>query len=183
MRIVGGEFRGRRLSGPKGEATRPTSDKVREALFSILGDVEGLRLLDLFSGTGAVALEALSRGAAGAVAVERDRKMLGVIGANAESVLGSGDHRLELRAGDAIRQLGAGQMGQFDLVFVDPPYRDAERLAPQLAELLPAVLAPGARVVTESDRRAPLDLSRSGLAQVSEHRYGDTLLRTLKTDE
>jgi 16S rRNA (guanine966-N2)-methyltransferase len=183
MRIVGGEFRGRRLAGPKGEAARPTSDKVREALFSILGDVEGLRMLDLFAGTGAVALEALSRGADRAVAVERDRKMLSVIRANAETVLGADAGRLEVVTGDALKQLAAGHLGRFDLVFIDPPYRDAERLGPQLTELLPSVLTGAATVVTESDRRTALDLSGSGLAQVSEHRYGDTLLRTLKSDE
>lgn len=183
MRIVGGEFRGRRLTGPKGEAARPTSDKVREALFSILGDVAELRVLDLFAGTGAVALEALSRGAAQAVAVERDRRMLEVIRANTEAVLGADAGRLLVLQGDAVKRLAGGQLEDFDLVFIDPPYREAERISAQLAASIGSALSPEARVVTESDRRNPLDLSGSGLAQVSEHRYGDTLLRVLKSDE
>lgn len=175
MRIVAGEFKGRRLAGPEGKAARPTSDKVREALFSILGDVSGQRVLDLFAGTGAVGLEAISRGASEAVLVERDRRMASVIGKNLADALGAADQRARLVRGDAIKFLAAGE--QFDLVFVDPPYAQAEELAPKLTAALPGVLAPGGTVVTESDRRQPLVLGESAFTLRSEHIYGDTLIR------
>lgn len=174
MRIVAGEFKGRRLSGPEGTAARPTSDKVREALFSILGDIEGMAVLDLFAGTGALAIEALSRGAGSAVLVERDHKMIGVARRNIEAT--AGPERARLVRGDALKQLGEGA-GKYDLVFVDPPYAHARSLAPRLSAALPAVLAPGARVVAESAAREPLDLSGGPLTLGSEHRYGDTLIR------
>lgn len=177
MRIVAGQFKGRRLAGPEGAATRPTSDKVREALFSILGDVDGARVLDLFAGTGALGLEALSRGASSAVLVERDRRMGGVARRNIESVLGSDQSAARLVGGDAIKFLAAAPAASFDLVFLDPPYAQSAVLAPKLAEDLPPVLAGGARVVVESDRRQPLELPESALSQRSEHRYGDTLIR------
>ena len=176
MRVVGGEFRGRRLDGPKGAGTRPTSDKVREALFSILGDVDGARVLDLFAGTGALGIEAVSRGAAQAVLVERDRRMVDVAANNAQAVDGLGQ-RIKVLRGDAKRFLTDYADAPFDLAFIDPPYKDAERLAGELADLLPRVLTKTATVVTESDRRSPLELSENRFALRSEHRYGDTLIR------
>jgi 16S rRNA (guanine966-N2)-methyltransferase len=175
MRIVAGEFKGRRLAGPDGKATRPTSDKVREALFSILGDISNQRVLDLFAGTGAVGLEAISRGASEAVLVERDRRMASVIDRNIEDTTGGDDDRVKLVRGDAFKYLASAK--SFDLVFVDPPYSRAGDLAPKLTAVLPAVLAPGATVVTESDRREPLILSESAFTLRSEHIYGDTLIR------
>lgn len=175
MRIVAGEFKGRRLAGPEGKATRPTSDKVREALFSILGDISGQRVLDLFAGTGAVGLEAISRGAAEAVLVERDRRMASVIDRNIGDTAGSGDERVKLVHGDALKYLAGAD--PFDLVFVDPPYARAGDLAPKLTAALPAVLVSGATVVTESDRREPLVLGESAFSLRSEHNYGDTLIR------
>ncbi|MGH2958057.1 MAG: 16S rRNA (guanine(966)-N(2))-methyltransferase RsmD [Solirubrobacterales bacterium] len=175
MRIVAGEFKGRRLAGPDGKAARPTSDKVREALFSILGDISGDRVLDLFAGTGAVGIEAISRGAAECVLVERDRRMASVIERNVEETLGSEDNRAVLVRGDAFKYLANAR--PFDLVFVDPPYAEAADLAPKLTAALPSVLAPGARVVTESDRREPLVLGESAFTLCSEHSYGDTLIR------
>lgn len=175
MRIVAGEFKGRRLSGPDGKAARPTSDKVREALFSILGPIDDARVLDLFAGTGAVGIEAISRGAAEAVLVERDRRMAAVVDRNLSEILGEDDQRARLVRGDALKYLAGAN--DFDLVFLDPPYARAADLAPKLSELLPAALAPGATVVTESDRRTPLELSGSQLSTRSEHSYGDTLIR------
>lgn len=175
MRIVAGEFKGRRLAGPEGRAARPTSDKVREALFSILGPIDDARVLDLFAGTGAVGIEAISRGAGEAVLVERDRRMASVVERNLKEILGADDDRAKLVRGDGLKYL-AGASG-FDLVFLDPPYAKAEDLAPRLVALLPGALAPGATVVTESDRRSPLDLSGSELSTRSEHIYGDTLIR------
>jgi 16S rRNA (guanine(966)-N(2))-methyltransferase RsmD len=168
MRIVAGTHGGRRLVAPKGRDVRPTSDRVREALFSILGDrVAGARVLDLFAGTGALGLEAHSRGAAGATFVDRDTAP---VRANLEALgLTAAVHRR-----DALAFLAAtGE--RYDLVFLDPPYREAARLATRLADTLPAVLAPGALVVSESDRREPLDLPP--LETLDERRYGDTLIR------
>lgn len=177
MRIVAGEFKGRTLHGPDGKATRPTSDKVREALFSILGDVAGLRALDLFAGTGAVGIEAVSRGAESAVLVERDRRMIAVIEQNLSVTAGPEDDRITVLRGNALRFVGDYADAPFDLVFLDPPYADAPAIAPKLSDLLPRVLAPGATVATESDRRSPLVLDENAFPLRSEHRYGDTLLR------
>ena len=173
MRIVGGAWGGRRLQAPAGAATRPTSDRVREALFSILGGrVEDARVLDLFAGSGALGLEALSRGAATATFVDSAGPPVKALMANLRT-LGA---EAEVRRQDALRFLGSArsQGGVYDLVFLDPPYRLANRLGGRLSEELPPVLAPGATVVTESDRRDPLDLD---LPISDERRYGDTLIR------
>jgi 16S rRNA (guanine966-N2)-methyltransferase len=173
MRVIAGQWGGRRLQAPPGDATRPTSDRVREALFSILGDhVDGARVLDLFAGSGALGIEALSRGAAHATFVDSAPAAIRSLTANL-SALGAD---AEVRRADARRFLGAASANgrHYDLVFLDPPYRLAGRLGGELAAALPAVLAPGAMVVTESDRRAPLELE---LELIDERRYGDTLIR------
>jgi len=173
LRIVAGAWGGRRLQAPPGRATRPTGDRVREALFSILGPrVDGARVLDLFAGSGALGLEALSRGAAAATFVDTAPAAIAAVRANAEALGAAaeaqrGDARAYLRAASARRR-------QYDLVFLDPPYRMAGRLGSELSAALPAVLAPGALVVVESDRRAPLALD---LPLEDERRYGDTLIR------
>jgi 16S rRNA (guanine966-N2)-methyltransferase len=179
MRIVAGTLGGRRFTAPSGTDTRPTSDRVREALFSALGDVEGAVVLDLFAGSGALALEALSRGAARAVLVDDDARAAATIRKNFEA-LGVGSERATLRRRDALKALrDASEAGEsYDLVFLDPPYRLATGLGPDLADSLAPVLAPGARVIGESDRRTPLDLP--GLSTTFERRYGDTLLRIHK---
>jgi 16S rRNA (guanine966-N2)-methyltransferase len=173
MRVVAGAYRGRRLVAPPGDATRPTSDRVREALFSVLGaSVDGARVLDLFAGSGALGIEALSRGAAAAVFVDRAPEAIKAIRANLGALgIDAGVRRIEARA--ALRAASA-RAEAYDLVFLDPPYRRAAELGRELSEALPAVLAPGARVITESDRREPLELA---LALTDERRYGDTLIR------
>ena len=175
MRVIAGHYGGRRLQAPPGRATRPTSDRVREALFSVLGTrVEGARVLDLFAGSGALGIEALSRGAAEADFVEVAGPALRTLEANL-ATLGIA---ASVRRGDALRALRAASRAgrQYDLVFLDPPYRRAAHLARELSQALPAVLAPEALVVSESDRRAPLDLSPD-LPAFDERRYGDTLIR------
>jgi 16S rRNA (guanine966-N2)-methyltransferase len=166
MRVVAGEFKGRPLRAAGGTRTRPTADRVREALFSILGDVTGARVLDLFAGSGALGIEALSRGAASVTFVERDPRAVAAIRRNLDALGASA----ELVRGDALAFIRR-RRGPYDLVFVDPPYDSAARLAGPLAERLPAVLANGARVVTESDKREPLDLP---LRLARERVYGDT---------
>ena len=166
MRVVAGAFKGRRLSAPRGTRTRPTADRVREALFSMLGDVEGARVLDLFAGSGALGIEALSRGAACAVFVERDARAAAAIERNLAAV--GADARIARQ--DVSRFLGRDE-GPYDLVFCDPPYDSASRLAGTLAERLPALTSPDARIVTESDKRNPLLLP---FPLITERAYGDT---------
>jgi 16S rRNA (guanine966-N2)-methyltransferase len=146
---------------------------VREALFSILGDrVAGARVLDLFAGSGALGIEALSRGAAAATFVDSAPAAIRVVKANLQAL--SAD--AEVRRADARRFLDSASAAarQYDLVFLDPPYRLAASLGDALSAALPAVLAPGAAVVAESDRRTPLGLA---LPILDERRYGDTLIR------
>jgi len=161
------------LQAPRGRDTRPTPERVREALFSILADVEGARVLDLFAGSGALAVEALSRGAASATLVDSSRGAVAAIHRNVSSL----DLDAEVRRQDALRFLEGARAGarEYDLVFLDPPYRHATTLGRELSAALMPVLAPGARIVAESDRRAPLELRQ--LAHLDERRYGDTLIR------
>jgi 16S rRNA (guanine966-N2)-methyltransferase len=166
VRVVAGLYKGRRLHAPPGSGTRPTADRVREALFSILGDrVDGAAVLDLFAGSGALGIEALSRGAVSATFVDDAAGAVRAVKANLATLgITAPVHRA-----DATRWLRSAE-GQYDLVFLDPPYRDAARLGPELSPLLPAA----AIVVSESDRRAPLELL---LPLSDERRYGDTLIR------
>jgi 16S rRNA (guanine966-N2)-methyltransferase len=175
VRVVAGRFGGRRLQAPRGRDTRPTSDRVREALFAMLGPLEGERVLDLFAGSGALGIEALSRGAAAATLVERDARAIAVIRANLQALELAGDEaRVVHAAAHAALRDASARGDAYDLVLLDPPYRDAPALGRELSLALPAVLAPDARVVAESDRRAPLALE---LPVVRERRYGDTLIR------
>ncbi|MDP2711402.1 MAG: 16S rRNA (guanine(966)-N(2))-methyltransferase RsmD [Solirubrobacteraceae bacterium] len=173
MRVVAGLYGGRRLVTPAGRETRPTSDRVREALFSVLGpSVGGARVLDLFAGSGALGIEALSRGAGSAVFVDRSHRAIAALRANLAALAIDADVRpIEARA--ALRTASARREA-YDLVFLDPPYRHAAELGRELSEGLTAVLAPGARVVTESDRRAAVALD---LPIADERRYGDTVIR------
>lgn len=173
MRVVAGRWGGRRLVAPPGAGTRPTSDRVREALFSILGPLDGERVLDLYAGSGALGIEALSRGAAAAVFVERDPRAVRALRENLDA-LGA---EAAVRRADVARALrdARERAETYSLVLCDPPYRLAAGLGRELSEALGPVLAPHARVVTESDRRAPLSLLAPPLTD--ERRYGDTLIR------
>jgi 16S rRNA (guanine966-N2)-methyltransferase len=166
LRVVAGRFKGRTLHAPAGTSVRPTSDKVRGAIFNVLGDVGGLRVLDLFAGTGALGIEALSRGAAEATFVDVDTT---AVERNLAAV--RIDARVHRR--DALR-FAAQAADPYDLVFLDPPYSSAPSLGARLTELLPAILSKNARIVTESDKRAPLDLE---FPLEFERDYGDTRIR------
>jgi 16S rRNA (guanine966-N2)-methyltransferase len=169
--VIAGELRGRRLLAPRGRRVRPTSDRVREAIFSSLGEVGGARVLDLYCGTGALSVEALSRGAAGATLIDRDtRPALGNIEA-----LGLGG-RAELVRSDVAAWLrsAAGAGARFDLIFVDAPYRLADRIGPELDSLLPPLLAEGGRVIAEGSATHPLELP--SLVKLRERRYGGTVV-------
>ena len=172
MRVIAGSRRGARLRAPGGRDTRPTSDRVREALFSMLVSVEDASVLDLFAGSGALAIEALSRGAAAATLIDSSAGAVAAIRANLEAVRLSAE--VQRRTVSAFLASASMDARQYDLVFVDPPYAMANALGIELSATLPAVLSPGARVVTESDRRTPLELN---LPLTHERRYGDTLIR------
>jgi 16S rRNA (guanine966-N2)-methyltransferase len=174
VRVIAGQLGGRRFQAPGGRVTRPTSDRVREALFSMLGDVESASALDLFAGTGGLGIEALSRGAASAVFVERDALVLRTLKANL-ATLEIGPASAQVRRSDALAALRSARASKetYDLVFIDPPYSQARDWGPELSAMLPALLRPAARVVVESDRRAPLQLE---LEIERERRYGDTLI-------
>jgi 16S rRNA (guanine(966)-N(2))-methyltransferase RsmD len=173
VRIVGGEARGRTLRAVPGNATRPTADRVRQSLFDALGQrMDGLAVLDLYAGTGALSLEALSRGAASAVLIESDARACGVIFHNL-AALRYEDRARVLRAElpSALERLRGEK---FDLVFSDPPY--ALRAAGSTLEALATgeLLAKDGRVVLEMDRREPVPAPPSGLELADERRYGDT---------
>ena len=182
MRIIAGALGGRRLRAPAGDSTRPTSDRVREALFSILGPPpEGAQVLDLCAGAGALGLEALSRGAAGAVFVDQDRKAIDALRANIDT-LGLQD-RSQVHRGDArsvLRRLN----GKFHWIFADPPYRSG-LAGPLLAELGAdgRLLADGAVVVVEHDRRLPPADRHGCLVRTDLRRYGDTEVSFFRRSE
>jgi 16S rRNA (guanine966-N2)-methyltransferase len=164
LRIIAGTRKGHTIQAPPGRDTRPTSDRVRENIFNILGPVDDAVVLDLYAGSGAMGLEALSRGAAQAVFVERDPGALHAIEQNLD--------KLRLR-GTVLRQdavaVLAGENRKYDLVFVDPPYDMYPDLEPQLARYLPTVLSDNAVVVVETDARVEPSLP---LAQRTSRKYG-----------
>lgn len=181
VRITGGTFRSRTLVAPRGAATRPTSDRVREALFSMLGGlraVEGARVLDLYAGTGALALEALSRGAARATLVESSRPALAALHANVEALGVGGRARVLATTAERAIELISGDNAsgeRFELVFADPPYARAEEAARTLERYAAkGTLAPGAVIVLEHSSRDAPDVT--GLERMDLRRYGDTAL-------
>lgn len=170
LRVTGGELRGRRLRVPgRARDLRPTSERVREAIFSILGGVEGAHVLDLYCGSGALGIEALSRGAARATLV--DTRSAAARRNVEDLALGE---RAEVIRGDAIRFLRRAERWAYELILCDPPYRLADRLAGDLDPLIRRVLAERGRVIVEAAAERPLELT---LPLLRERRYGDTLVR------
>jgi len=173
VRIVGGTLGGRVLRAPTGNSTRPTSEKVREAIFNILPAVEGAHVLDVFAGSGAMGIEALSRGAAAATFIDQDRGALKVLRENL-ATLGVED-RATVIAQDAIAAVRRVPVQPWQFVFVDPPY--ASDLASRaVLALPPEALAPDARIVIEHDRRHAPPEALGKLLRTDERRYGDTLV-------
>jgi 16S rRNA (guanine966-N2)-methyltransferase len=171
MRIIAGEHRGRRLSTPKGERTRPTSDRAREGLFSTLQsllDLEGARVLDLYAGSGALGLEALSRGAEAATLVDNDQQALRALTANAEALAAAAT------VTDAeVEAFLRGNSASYDLVLLDPPYEtDVE----PILQLLQPWLAADAVVVVERRTRGPEPHPPEWLELDRSRRYGEATL-------
>ena len=176
MRIIAGEAKGRSLFAPPGDNTRPTSDKIRGALFNIIGSrVLDSRVLDLFGGSGAMALEALSRGAECAVIVDNSRQAWQAIDRNARNVLKDDfEFRIDILNQDYRSAIAALEGRIFDLVFLDPPYRMAQAYGDAIARLLAGdMLAPGCLIVMErrKDVQAPLP---SAVRVFDTRQYGDT---------
>ena len=180
MRIVGGSARGTALATPKSDRTRPTSDQVREALFNILEhsvadfSLQGARVLDLFAGTGALGLEALSRGAGFTVFIDEDASARGIIRDNIMRTHMTGKSRISRR--DAARLGPVGKHEPFDLVFADPPYRKGLGAAAIASALAGGWLKPGALVVVE-DTKGTVFAWPEGVEAVDERGYGETVVR------
>jgi 16S rRNA (guanine966-N2)-methyltransferase len=169
VRIIAGSKRGSRIAAPKGLSTRPTGDRVREAAFNLIGPVDGAAVLDLFAGSGAMGLEALSRGAASVTFVESDRDACRTISRNLEK-LGLTGARVD--CADAVWALRR-EARTYDLVLVDPPYEQWPELEPRLAEHLGRVLRPGGLLLVETGARTEPALP---LAQRTSRRYGSARL-------
>jgi 16S rRNA (guanine966-N2)-methyltransferase len=177
MRVVAGSRKGHRISAPRGVVTRPTGDRVREAAFSLVGPVDGASVLDLFAGSGALGIEALSRGAARCVFVESDRGACAVITRNLEKLKLTSAIVLSHDVEHALRE-ERGRRHRYDLVLADAPYEAWERHEASLGELLPDVLQPDGLAVVETAARVepqlPLDL-------VTSRRYGSARITLFRT--
>lgn len=177
MRVIAGSHRGRRLSGPQGTALRPTSDKVREALFSILGtQVSGGRFLDLYAGTGAVGIEALSRGASAVTFVESDPRAVQLLQRNLQTCQLL--DRAQVRVGQAAIFLERKDWwaGPYDVLFADPPYGALDELEILTHAWRPGLLSEQAAVIIEQDSRTELPASIDHATLVRRYVYGDTAL-------
>jgi 16S rRNA (guanine(966)-N(2))-methyltransferase RsmD len=179
MRVAGGTCKGRRLASFRGRSIRPTSDKVREAVFDMLpgypGCAGGGGVLDLFAGTGAMGIEAMSRGAARAVFVDSDAGAVAVIRKNLDACGLSNAVVMRADALAAIRALSRKGEG-FSLIFIDPPYGSPLAEAALAAIDASGVLAPGGVAVAETSRRSPLEAAFKNLKKRDERRYGDTIV-------
>jgi 16S rRNA (guanine966-N2)-methyltransferase len=178
-RIIGGTAGGRRIATPRGDATRPTSDRVREALFSAVeswcGSLHGLRFLDLYAGSGAIGLEAWSRGAGVVTLVEQDRRTGALIRSNAQSL---GFTKVDVRVATVAGTLARPPSAPYDVAFLDPPYSFAdEAVASDLSALAGnGWLVPDAMVVVERSSRSPEPAWPDGLGDVRTKTYGETVL-------
>ncbi len=177
VRIVAGERRGHRLKVARGGATRPTSEKVREAVFSALGPVSGLNVLDLFAGTGAMGLEAVSRGAARCLFVEEDPVVAAVLRENIAFL--DYESRCQVIEGtyQGTLQRLVGRGAEYDLLFVDPPYRMLAEVEVMLIPMLSSILSTDGVAVVEGDKSSQVTL---GQAPVFDRIYGDTRVTMIR---
>jgi 16S rRNA (guanine966-N2)-methyltransferase len=170
VRVIAGSRKGHKLSAPRGLDTRPTSDRVRENVFNLVGPLDGARVLDLFAGSGALGIEALSRGAASAVFVERDGEAVRTIERNLDRLRLTGARVVH---GDVVRTIAeeATAGAKYDLVLVDPPYEMLTEIQPRLARRLPSLLAADGLLVVETDVRVEPELP---LSVRTSRKYGQT---------
>ena len=179
MRVIAGTARGRPLVAPRGTATRPITDRVKETLFGILGDrVIDARVLDLYAGSGSVGIEALSRGAASCAFVEHDRRAVAAIRENLDRAGVAG--QASVHGVDVLRYLDQSMGDRIELAFMDPPYQERAILAP--LERLVAHLAPGAMVVVKHHWRTEIP-EPPGLTRSRERRFGETTLTFLVAND
>jgi 16S rRNA (guanine(966)-N(2))-methyltransferase RsmD len=179
LRIIAGTHKGHKIAAPKGLDTRPTSDRVRESAFNLIGPVDGASVLDLFAGSGAMGLEALSRGAESATFVESDRDACRTINRNLDKLDLSGAKVLCQDALTALRaDARAGR--RYDLVLVDPPYRRFSSLQNALIQYLPEVLEPGGLLIVET---AASDEPELPLPKLKSRRYGAARLTLFERDD
>lgn len=188
MRVISGSARGRRLLSPKNLRVRPTADRVKEALFSILnsrlGSWSGVRVLDLFAGTGSLGIEALSRGAGHAVFCDSHGESVQLVRDNLQHCAFS--NQGTVIQGDALRALGQLQRRgeQFDLVFLDPPYQEQKLLSDVLTTLASgSLLSAEALIVVETAGKAKLPDQHDKLIQIDRRDYGDTAIILLTSDQ
>ena len=182
MRIVGGEFRGRPLAAPHSNAIRPTTDRTREAVFNVLAHrfpdrLEGKRVLDLFAGTGALGLEALSRGASYAVFIEESAEGRGLVRTNVEAFGLTGRTKIFRRDATSLGEIGT--VTPFDLIFADPPYGKGMGEQALLSARQGGWLNPGALCVVEEVASASFQLGQ-GFSIIDERSYGETVMRFIE---
>ncbi len=179
MRVIAGSRKGHKLAAPHGLDTRPTSDRVRENVFNLVGPVDGARVLDLFAGSGALGIEALSRGATSAVFVERDPDAVRTIERNLDKLRLTGARVIH---GDAVRAIAQEAIAgaKYDLVLVDPPYGMLTEIQPRLARHLPSLLAADGVLVVETDSRTEPDLP---LAVRTSRKYGQTRVTLFEAEQ
>lgn len=184
MRIVAGELRGRRISAPAGDTTRPTSDRVRESMFALIGPVDGLTVLDLFAGSGALGLEALSRGAGRATFVDRDPAAVAAIRRNTEILDDPARARVvrsDWRAAVA-REARAGT--RFGLCLLDPPYSLLPRIRRDLSTVLAPILEPRAIIVLEGSKDdEPIEVPDLAVASRTDREYGGTRVSVIRIEQ
>jgi 16S rRNA (guanine966-N2)-methyltransferase len=179
MRVIAGSRKGHTIVAPRGNDVRPTSDRVRENIFNLVGPLDGARVLDLFAGSGALGIEALSRGAAAVVFVERDRDALRAIDRNLDKLRLTGARVVR---GEALLTLAQEAMAgaKYDLVLVDPPYGMLTEIQPRLALHLPSLLTPDGLVVVETDARSEPELP---LPVRTSRKYGQTRVTIFEAEQ
>jgi 16S rRNA (guanine(966)-N(2))-methyltransferase RsmD len=173
LRITGGEARGRSISSPDGRAVRPTSSKIRQALFNILGKrVVDAQFLDLFGGSGLMGIEAISRGAAGLTTIEQDRKLA----ANISNSLAKLNYEADVIVGDVRERLGDLEGSKFDIIFADPPYKSP--LAKSVLQLVDryGLLSDDGIMIIEHAKETDLPLEKVALKLTNQREYGQTSL-------
>ena len=181
MRVIAGTHRGRRLRAPRGATTRPTSDRVREAIFAMVGDCTGWSVLDLFAGSGAMGIEALSRGAAGATFVDSDPLAVACVRANLDALDLAGSARIVVRDWNAALRQEAQRGAHYDLCVIDPPYSVVAGISSSMSRALAPILSEYATVILEGPAEGPVP-TMDGIRVIerSDRIYGSTRVSVMR---